>query len=352
MQGTLRQRVVFLSRFSQFVRKQALARAPLRGAAIASLMVMSGCAGVQSALDPSGAEAKQIATLFWVMVAGGAAIWLAVIGTLLYAARWKGEPHSAQVAGQLIVWGGAVFPAIILVALLGYALWLMPSLRPQSAKPPVWPLRIEVTGEQFWWRVSYRAENRLGPIASANEIRLPLGQRVEFVLKSSDVIHSFWIPSLGGKMDMIPGRTNHLSLLATKAGMFRGPCTEFCGTSHALMAFSAVVMEPAAFDAWLEAQSQPAEELTGDGRLRFVSNGCGSCHTVRGTEATGTLGPDLTHLGSRETLAAGILPNTEEAIRRFIAEPDIIKPGSKMPSFRMLPEDDLQAIASYLKGLK
>ncbi|SFU21292.1 cytochrome c oxidase subunit 2 [Mesorhizobium sp. YR577] len=327
-------------------------RSPLRYDLIPILMFVHGCAGIQSALEPTGAEARQIATLFWVMVIGGATIWLAVIGTLLYAARWKNKPHSAQSAGRLILWGGAVFPAVVLMALLSYALWLMPSLRPQAAESSIAPLRIEVTGEQFWWRVSYRSENHETSIASANEIRLPLGQRVEFVLKSSDVIHSFWIPSLGGKMDMIPGRTNRLSLLATKVGIFRGPCTEFCGTSHALMAFSAVVMDPVAFDTWLEAQSQPSEQHASDGKLRFISNGCGSCHTVRGTEATGTLGPDLTHLGSRESLAAGILPNTEEAIRRFIADPDVIKPDSKMPAFRMLPEDDLQAIASYLKGLK
>ncbi|WP_281354052.1 cytochrome c oxidase subunit II [Mesorhizobium zhangyense] len=346
-----------MSGFSQVVRGQAVERppyprSPLRYGFIPILMFAHGCAGIQSTLEPTGAEARQIATLFWVMVIGGSVVWLAVIGTLLYAARWKGEPHSAQSAGRLILWGGAIFPAVVLMALLAYALWLMPSLRPQSGEPPSAPLRIEVTGEQFWWRVSYRSKNHEASIASANEIRLPLGQRVEFVLKSSDVIHSFWIPSLGGKMDMIPGRTNRLSLLATKVGIFRGPCAEYCGTSHTLMAFYAMVMDPAAFDIWLEAQSQPSEELASDGKLRFISNGCGSCHTVHGTEATGTLGPDLTHLGSRESLAAGILPNTEEAIRRFIADPDVIKPGSKMPAFRMLPEDDLQAIASYLKGLK
>ncbi len=346
-----------LLRFSHVECGGAIARTPYRRSILhygfsSAFIFLSGCGGVQSALEPTGVEARQIATLFWVMVIGGAMIWLAVLGALLYAARWKSKPYSDRSASRLIVWGGAVFPAVVLTALLGYALWLMPTLRPQISKEQAGSLRIEVTGEQFWWRVSYMSGNHEEPVRSANEIRLPLGQRVEFILKSSDVIHSFWIPSLGGKMDMIPGRTNHLSLFATKAGVFRGPCTEFCGTSHALMAFSAVVVKPADFNAWLETQSQPAEELASDGALRFISNGCGACHTVRGTEAMGTLGPDLTHLGSRDTLGAGILPNTEEAIRRFIAEPDVIKPDSKMPPFRMLPEADLQAIASYLKGLK
>lgn len=316
-----------------------------------TLLLLPGCTGIQSTLDPGGEEASQIAALFWVMVAGGAAIWLAVIAGLFYAARRQGEPFSTQFGGQLILWGGVVFPATVLMALLAYALWLMPSLRPQPRSPPVGPLRIEVTGEQFWWRIKYRTENVQQPTELANEVRLPRGQRVEFVLESRDVIHSFWIPSLGGKMDMIPGRTNRLSLLATKAGVFRGPCAEYCGTSHALMAIYAVVMEPAAFDTWLEGQSRPAENA-GNGYRSFISNGCGACHTIRGTEAAGTLGPDLTHMGSRQTIAAGILPNTEEAIRRFIAEPQIVKPGSRMPSFGMIPEADLQAIGSYLKGLQ
>ena len=166
---------------------------------------------------------------------------------LVYATRTRRAVVSERLAGRLIFWGGAAIPALLLLLLLGYALWLMPGLRPFAQADEPAGLRIEVTGEQFWWRVAYHPADGGAPILSANEIRLPAGERVEFLLKSTDVIHSFWIPSLGGKMDMIPGRVNRLSLLATKPGTYRGPCAEYCGTSHALMAFSVVVMEPEAF---------------------------------------------------------------------------------------------------------
>ena len=311
---------------------------------------LSACSGIQSALDPAGAEAEDVAALFWVMVAGGAAIWLLVIGLLAYASRRRREPVSEKAAGRLIFWGGVAFPVTTLLALLAFALWLMPGLRPWAAVDGD-GLAIEVTGEQFWWRVAYR-DGGGDPVLSANEIRLPAGERVELRLESADVIHSFWIPSLGGKMDMIPGRTNRMSLLATKEGTYRGPCAEYCGTSHALMAFSVVVMAPDAFRQWLAGQAAPSPAAGDDGAGSFLRNGCGACHRVAGTAATGTLGPDLSHLGSRESLGAGILPNTREAIARFIANPDRIKPGSKMPAFDMLPAGEIDAIAAWLETLE
>jgi len=228
----------------------------------------------------------------------------------------------------------------------------MPGLRPLAQADDPAGMRIEVTGEQFWWRVAYHPADGDGPVLSANEIRLPVGERIEFLLKSTDVIHSFWIPSLGGKMDMIPGRVNRLSLLATKTGTYRGPCAEYCGTSHALMAFTATVMEPEAFRDWLAAKSAPSPGVGSPGRDLFLGNGCGACHRVAGTEANGAVGPDLSHVGSRATVGAGILPNDDEALRSFIAHPHLIKPGSKMPPFGMLPEQDIAGIAAWLKGLE
>jgi cytochrome c oxidase subunit 2 len=246
-----------------------------------------------------------------------------------------------------------VFSPLVLAALLGYAFWLMPALRPlPDPAAASTALRIEVTGEQFWWRVSYRRGETGAPVASANEIRLPVGERVEFVLTSSDVIHSFWIPSLGGKMDMIPGRTNRLSLKATKPGMFRGPCAEYCGTSHALMAFTAVAMPPADFEAWLAQKSASSPGAAGPGLAAFLGNGCGACHAVKGTDARGVIGPDLSHIGSRETLGAGILPNTEAELARFIARPAAFKPAARMPGYAMLPDEELRTIAAWLKGLR
>lgn len=311
---------------------------------------VSGCSGVQSALDPAGGEAAEVAALFWAMVAGGTLIWIGVVGLLLYAARHDRRTYEERHASRLIFWGGAVFPTLTLLSLLAYALWLMPGLRPfaQAAEPS---LRIAVTGSQFWWRVTYHPPDG-APVQSANEIRLPVGQRVELELATDDVIHSFWIPPLAGKMDMIPGRLNRLSLIATKPGVYRGPCAEYCGTSHALMALTAVVMEPDAFAAWIEAERRPRADDGSRGAQLFLEHGCGACHAVRGTEAAGLIGPDLSNLGARQTVGAGILPNSEEAIAGFIANPDAIKPGSQMPAFRMLPADELRAIASYLTGLK
>ena len=190
----------------------------------------------------------------------------------------------------------------------------------------------------------------------ANEIRLPVGEPVEFELATRDVIHSFWIPSLGGKMDMIPGRTTRLRLEPTRTGVFRGTCAEFCGASHAYMSFAVVVMEKEEFAAWLAGQRAPArrghEALAARGEALFQANGCGACHSVRGTSARGVIAPDLTHLGSRETLGAGVLPNEAAALERWIAHPSALKPGVRMPAFGMLPKDDLRALAAYLEALE
>ncbi|MCR5858618.1 cytochrome c oxidase subunit II [Mesorhizobium sp. J428] len=308
--------------------------------------------GIQSALDPAGEEAVQIATLFWVMTAGGLAIWAFVVALSLHASRWKRRPISEDNAGRLILLGGVVFPVAVLTALLSYALWLMPSLRPFAGGKQA-GLRIEVAGSQFWWHVVY---DRPGgqPVASANEIRLPVGERVEFQLTSRDMIHSFWIPALGGKMDLIPGRTNRLSLMATRAGTYRGQCAEFCGTSHALMAFPVVAMEPTAFDAWLDERSRASTgvKATSVGRDVFLRERCGDCHRIDGTPAQGTAGPDLSHLGSRLTIGAGLLVNDAETLARFIAHPASLKPGAQMPAYLHLSDADLGAIAAWLKGLQ
>ena len=308
--------------------------------------------GIQSALDPAGQEAMQAATLFWVMTVGGLAIWAFVVALTLYASCWKRGPISEDNAGRLIVWGGVVFPVAVLVALLSYALWLMPSLRPFAGGEQA-GMRVEVAGSQFWWHVVY---NRPGgpPVVSANEIRLPVGERVEFALTSRDMIHSYWIPALGGKMDLIPGRTNRLSLLANRAGTYRGQCAEFCGTSHALMAFSVVAMEPAAFAAWLDERGRASTGVDAKpaGRDVFLREQCGDCHRVDGTPAQGTSGPDLSHLGSRLTIGAGLLVNDAETLARFIAHPASFKPGARMPAYLHLSDADLGAMAEWLKGLR
>jgi len=209
---------------------------------------------------------------------------------------------------------------------------------------------------QWWWRVRYPGDETNEAAELANEIRLPVGEPVQFLLQSEDVIHAFWIPSLGGKIDMIPGRTTRLTLTPTRTGTFRGACAEYCGEAHAHMNFDVIVMERPEFDAWLEHQRQPVskqdEPLLQKGRELFLSRGCGACHTVRGTNATGRTGPDLTHVGGRTSIAASVLPNEINDFHTWLTDTDDVKPGVLMPSFHMLPEDERGALAAWLEGLQ
>jgi cytochrome c oxidase subunit 2 len=313
---------------------------------------LTGCSGVQSALDPAGLGAERIATLFWCMAGGATLIWLIVVGAAVYAIGIRQRAHSPQSMRLLIIGAGTLVPTLVLAGLLGYGLSMLPGLLEPA---PEGSLRIRISGEQWWWRVEYRPPDA-EPVTLANEIRLPVGEPVEFILSSPDVIHSFWIPSLGGKVDMIPGRVTRLTLQPTRTGVLRGVCAEFCGDSHALMAFEVVVLEKPAFEAWLAhertAAAAPATTLALAGRDVFLGTGCGACHTVRGTPADGVIGPDLTHIGSRRTLAAGVLPNNAETMARWLIDPAGVKPGVLMPHFGMLPPDEITALAAYLEALR
>ncbi len=313
---------------------------------------LAGCSGIQSSLAPAGDGAHRIAGLFWWMTGGALLVWALMIWLTYSAFRGRASRQSPRLARLYIIGGGALFPTVVLAVLLIHGFRMMP---PLLASAPEGSLRIAVSGEQWWWRVRYHPPSG-PPVELANEIRLPVGEPVEFELGSPDVIHSFWIPSLGGKMDMIPGRRTRLTLRATRTGTFRGQCAEYCGTSHALMAFPVVVMEAADFARWLEGQRQPAanpaEPLLAEGRDLFLMNGCAACHAIRGTPARGRIGPDLTHVGSRLSLGAGILPNDPEAFVRWIAETSRVKPGVLMPHFGMLPAAELDAVAAYLESLQ
>jgi cytochrome c oxidase subunit 2 len=315
-------------------------------------LLLASCHGPQSALDPAGRGAERIAAIFWWMAAGGVIIWLAVIALTIYAVRTPPEAHNRRRTNYLIIGGGAVVPTILLAVLLVYGLAPLPAL---LAPAPEGSLKIAVSGEQWWWRVRYLPPGG-EPVELANEIRLPVGEPVEFSLESPDVIHSFWIPALGGKIDMIPGRVTRLALTPTKTGVFRGACAEYCGTAHALMSFPVVVQEKEEFDRWLARQARPAHPPAGPlaarGQELFLANGCGACHTIRGTPADGVVGPDLTHVGSRLSVGAGTLPNNAGTLLRWIARTEHVKPGVHMPAFGMLPKDDLHALAHYLEGLQ
>ena len=317
-----------------------------------ALAMTAGCAGAQSSLAPASRDADQIAALFWWMTTGALFVWVAVIALAFYVVRVPPERWSRRRSRLLIAGSGAIGPAIVLAILLVYGLRLLPSL---VARVPEGGLTIVVEGEQWWWRVRYLAPGR-DPVESANEIRLPLGERVQLRLEANDVIHSLWIPSLAGKMDMIPGRTTYLALQPTTAGVYRGACAEYCGTSHALMGFFAEVLPREHFDRWLDEQASPAAPAADPsarrGEFLFLANGCSACHTIRGTPAAGRIGPDLTHVGSRLSLAAGVLPNDTAAVARWLRETALVKPAALMPSFGMLPAEEVDALAAYLKGLR
>jgi cytochrome c oxidase subunit 2 len=331
----------------------ALARgtAPRFASLIPFALLVSACEGEQSVLAPAGRDAQTLSMLFWVMAAGAVVIWVLINGVFVYAYRVNRERMSTRSAEAIIIGGGVIFPSVVLAVLLAYALSIMPDLRAQGTGT-----RIEVTGEEWWWRVRYWPEGAETPIESANEVVLPAGTRSEITLRADDYIHSFWIPVLGGKTDMIPGRETRMSLEPVEPGLYRGQCTEFCGESHALMAFSVRVLAPEDYARWLAARARPAappeDDAAARGREVFFAEGCGACHTVRGTLAAGQLGPDLTHLGSRATLASGTLPMTAEAAARWVRAPEAIKPGAEMPPYDHLSEDALAALGADLVGLE
>jgi cytochrome c oxidase subunit II len=318
----------------------------------AGASILGACSGTQSALDPAGSEAERIAELFWWMAAGAGVVWLAVVGLSIYSLWSPREQRSAKDARLFITVGGVLFPTVVLGGLLIQGLAMLPDL---LAPAPAGSTRIHVTGQQWWWRVRYLSADG-GRVDLANEIHLPVGKPVEFQLESHDVIHSFWIPALGGKVDMIPGRRNRLRLEPTRTGVFHGVCAEYCGTSHALMRFAVVVEEEEPFARWLAQQAAPAmaptEPRAAEGRELFLASGCGACHTVRGTDAAGVVGPDLTHVGARQSLGAGVLWDDPDRFRRWVAHAQDLKPGVHMPAFGMLSPEELEALAAYLEQLK
>jgi cytochrome c oxidase subunit 2 len=217
-------------------------------------------------------------------------------------------------------------------------------------------LHIEIVGQQWWWRVRYLDAQGMPQFETANEIRIPTDRAIDLTLESADVIHSFWIPALAGKIDTIPGHVNRLRLSAAKSGTFRGQCAEYCGGAHAMMALYVVADNDQAFAQWMQRQRAPAQEPADahlqSGRALFLSSGCIACHTIRGTPAAGYLGPDLTHVGSRLSIAAGSFPNHAGTFAGWIADSQRAKPGNHMPSFPMLLGVELRALAAYLESLQ
>ncbi len=304
---------------------------------------------LQSTLDPHGPGAAYALELLWVMGIGATLVLLLVTVFTLYGIFARPERRRWLGRASVVVAGGVLLPIVTLGALLVYGFWP----RERAGEEP---LRIEVTGEQWWWRVSYAADGGRPGFETANEIRIPVARPVEIALKSGDVIHSFWVPSLSGKMDMIPGRVNQLRIRADREGVFRGQCAEYCGGAHQAMALLVVAESPARYDAWAVNQRAPAAEpqdsWARSGQALFVSGGCAACHRIAGTAAQGSNGPDLSHVGSRLSLAAGMLPNHRGTLAGWIAGNQQVKPGNRMPEFRHFQGPELRALAAYLEALK
>ena len=328
-----------------------------RGAAILALLV-AGCTGVQSPLNPAGDQAQSLGALLGVMTWVCGVMYLLVVGFVAVALlrsrrRPTGSPPVVEPADDglrhsLVAWAAIIIAALSLLAIASFLVdRSLAGARSREA------LVIRVTGHQWWWRLQYRTPG--GWVETANELHLPVGRTVRIELGSADVIHSFWVPNVAGKMDVIPGRINVLDLSPHRIGWFRGQCAEFCGLQHAHMAFDVKVESQAVFDAWLANQARPAPDpadpLLRRGMAIVAGGQCAACHTVRGAQASGRAGPDLTHIGGRRSIAAGTLPFSRGALQGWIAQPQAVKPGTMMPPVALDPAD-ADAVARYLESLK
>ena len=322
---------------------------------------LGGCSGVQTMLGGEGAEGANFIQLFTVFMIVCTVMYL-IVAIALIAAVWRRRnaaltldnrrhhESSSAVRPALIGW-----TALIAVGLIGLTVASFFTDRSNAANGNSPQLSLTVTVNQWWWDVEYNSPDASKTVRTANEIHLPVGVPVEVKLKSNDVIHSFWIPNLAGKQDLIPGRETDAQLLPRKTGLYRGQCAEFCGMQHAHMAFDVIAESQADFDRWLSAMrrpaSPPATPETEHGREVFDSARCAGCHAVEGTGAAGLLGPNLTHIATRSTLGAGTLANTPEHLAAWIRDPQTIKPGNQMPANPM-SDADLQALVAYLETLR
>jgi cytochrome c oxidase subunit II len=321
---------------------------------------------MQSALSPAGDQAARISGLwwfyFWVLIA----IFVMVVVVLLLALYHRRSPIEVPLEDPIAepplaserniartVIGCVVATVVILFGLLFFDMFVGRDVYAIESEPD--PLVIKITGHQWWWEVQYTDPAPSKVMTTANEVHVPTGKPVKLVLDSTDVIHSFWVPAMHGKKDLIPGHPTTTWFKAEKEGTFRGQCAEFCGHQHAHMRLEFVVQSPDKFEKWLGAARQnsrpPSTPSEQHGQQVFVSSQCVMCHAIQGTNARATTGPDLTHFGSRELLAGGAVPNTRGYLAGWIANPQNVKPGVRMPP-NNLGSNDLNALVDYLESLK
>jgi cytochrome c oxidase subunit 2 len=324
------------------------------------LLTLAGCGGSQGALDPHSHAATDIADLFWVMTAvafGGLAL---ITGLLVYAWVRRGrrgsgagpdDPHPGERPAWLVVVGmGVVFPLMVIVALFIVSNGAIVNVTQAPAASST-AMTVDAIGHQWYWAFRYPGTKAV----TADELHIPVRTRVNLVATTADVIHSFWVPQLNRKVDTIPGRQNRILLYADKPGVYRGQCAEYCGLQHAHMGMLVFVQSKARFRVWLRKQAAPAAAPTSAlerrGKQVFLDGACSSCHAIRGTSARGFVGPDLTHLASRTTLAGLTIPNRKAYLARWITDSQHFKPGNQMPAFALSPAR-LGALVAYLENLR
>ena len=320
-------------------------------------VLLASCGGWQSVFDPHGASAVSIKDLIILIVAICSLVWMLVMVALI-AALWRGRRHANQPAGSssesALRNAVVTATALTVIVITGFTVASFFTTRSLNAAGKD-DLIVRVRGSQWWWNVAYLNSQQDKGFQTANEIHIPVGRNVRFQLEGDDVIHSFWVPSLAGKQDLIPGRPNELTVRADHSGVYRGQCAEFCGLQHAHMAFLVISETQELFEQWADAQRRPAQVVSdveiAAGRDAFLAKPCAACHTIRGTAAVGTTGPDLTHVGSRRYIAAGLFETTRGSLAAWIADPQTLKPGNNMPNVP-LTSGELRSISAYLASLK
>ncbi len=325
------------------------------GAGVACLTLLSGC-GKQSIVSTKSPQAHDIALLWWWMLAAAVIVFLGAMVMLVLAYFRRGTEglplfgKREDINERMVLVFGIAIPVVTLVALFAVSnIYLVGRTAPP--KPSSTAMTINVIGHQWWWEVRYPGTDAV----TANEIHIPVKTRVNVVATTADVIHSFWVPALNRKIDMIPGMNNRVLLYSQRVGKFRGQCSQYCGLQHAHMALWVFVQTPAAYQAWLQHMAAPAAvpvtATAKAGERQFMADSCSSCHQIRGTGATATVGPDLTHLQTRTSLAALTIPNTPSSLAAWIRNPQAIKPGVRMPDLG-LSSSQISLLVSYLQGLK
>ena len=326
---------------------------------------MSACEGIQTSTNPVGPQAENISRVWWLMLIVCSVVFVLVMIALLLALRKRTSepqlnsmpilepPPEEERRKRNVVISATSVAALILFVFLVYSFSAGRSMTAELANKN--GLNIEVTGHQWWWEVRYNDVDASNIFVTANEIHIPVGVPVTFRLLATDVIHSFWAPNLAGKKDLIPGKINTIWLQANKPGVYRGQCAEYCGLQHAKMAFWVVAEPQEQFNAWRQNQTQTSLTPTTDSQKRgqqvFLSSTCVMCHTINGTPAGSNVGPNLTHIGSRNMIASATLANTREHLAQWIKDPQSVKPGNKMPQ-NNFSDEDFQALLDYLQSLK